>query len=154
MTAHPPLFTATLYDRDFQRWIEETVEQLRRRDFTVVDWENLIEEIESMGKSNRHAIKSLLIQLLLHLLKLVYWDTERAYNANKWKVEIANFRDQIADLLEDSPSLKPYLLEVFEECYAKARKRAVILSDRDVSPDAIATLEQALAEDWFPESMF
>ncbi|MFM6694255.1 MAG: DUF29 domain-containing protein, partial [Microcystis panniformis] len=128
MTAQIPISKISLYDRDFQLWIETTVNQLRQEDFDSVDWTNLIEELASMGKNNRHALKSLLIQLLAHLLNLVYWQTEREYNANKWEAAIINFRVQIADLLEDSPSLKPYLLEIFDSCYGKARQIASKLS--------------------------
>jgi len=91
MTAQIPIPKISLYDRDFQLWIETTVNQLRQEDFASVDWTNLIEELASMGKNNRHALKSLLIQLLAHLLKLVYWQTEREYNANQWEAAIINF---------------------------------------------------------------
>ena len=70
MTAQIPISKISLYDRDFQLWIETTVNQLRQEDFDSVDWTNLIEELASMGKNNRHALKSLLIQLLAHLLNL------------------------------------------------------------------------------------
>ena len=54
----------TSYDTDYYQWINETVENLRNRNFSEVDWENLIEEIESMGKSEKRALLSLLTRLL------------------------------------------------------------------------------------------
>ncbi len=57
-----------LYEEDFVLWTEKTAELLKRKEFNRVDWENLIEEVECMGKSERQAVESLLTQLLIHLL--------------------------------------------------------------------------------------
>ncbi len=43
--------TSTLYDRDYQLWLETTIQQLRSGQFPNVDWENLFEELESMGRN-------------------------------------------------------------------------------------------------------
>ncbi|MCL1468871.1 DUF29 domain-containing protein [Argonema galeatum] len=144
--------TSTLYDRDYQLWLETTIQQLRDGQFPNVDWENLFEELESMGRNNRRAVKSLLTRLWEHLLKLGYWESEREYNANKWKSEITTFRQEIRDELADSPSLKPYLGEIFSVTYLDAKKVIARLIDRplDFFPEAPPTsLEQVLNEDWF-----
>jgi Domain of unknown function DUF29 len=151
MTIPLSIETKALYDRDFQLWIETTVQQLRDKDFDSIDWENLIEEIEDMGKNNQNAIKSLLTQLLAHLFKIAYWDSEKAYNLNKWRSEIRNFRLQIIDILEDSPSLKALYLQTFDSCYGKARKIVSDLIGRPIPPEKIVTPEEALDEDWFPK---
>jgi len=57
---------------DYQQWIKATVNNLRERNFNEVDWDNLIEELESMGKNDKRAMLSLLTRLLEHLLKLSY----------------------------------------------------------------------------------
>jgi Domain of unknown function DUF29 len=107
-----------------------------------------------MGRSQKRAIESLLIKLLQHLLKLKFWDEERERNQGHWKGEIRTFRREIKKALKDSPSLKPYILEIFDECYQDARKEA---SDRtqlpiDTFPVAIlGSLEQILDENWFPD---
>jgi hypothetical protein len=62
----------SLYETDFLRWIETTVTQLQQREFAKVDWENLIEEMESMGRSERRRILSNTVILFLHLLKWQY----------------------------------------------------------------------------------
>lgn len=59
----------TLHETDYLRWIEMTVKKLRSQDYAEVDWENLIEEIEDMGRSERRSLESNLIVVLLHLLK-------------------------------------------------------------------------------------
>ena len=89
--------TSTLYDQDYQLWLETTIQQLHSGEFTHVDWENLLDELESMGKKNKRAVKSLLTRLWEHLLKLCYWESEREYNTNKWQAEITTFRQQIRD---------------------------------------------------------
>lgn len=144
----------TLYDQDYHLWLETTIKQLRSRQLESVDWENLIDELEGMNRSDKRAIFSLLTRLLEHLLKLIYWEKERDYNANKWRLEIYNFRVQIKRLLKDSPSLKPYLVEIFDECYLDARVAVSILMECNINilPEvAIITLEQALNENWFPD---
>ena len=62
----------SLYETDFLLWTEETIAKLKARDFDHVDLENLIEEIESLGKSDKKEIKSRLTTLLAHLLKRIY----------------------------------------------------------------------------------
>jgi Domain of unknown function DUF29 len=151
MTTQLSIETKALYDQDFQIWIETTVRQLRDKDFDSVDWENVIEEIEDMGKNNKSALKSLSIQLLAHLFKITYWDYEREYNLNKWRSEIRNFRLQILDILEDSPSLKALYLQTFDSCYGKARKIVSDLIGRPIPAEKIVTPEEALDEDWFPK---
>jgi hypothetical protein len=151
MTAQTPRSTRTLYEQDYHLWLETTIEQLRSGKFSALDLENLIEELESMGRSDRRAIKSLLTRLLEHCLKLAHWESERADNANKWKSEITTFRVQIKDLLKDSPSLKPYLVEVFDECLENARNSTSQLMGHEISSTKIVTLQQALETNWFPE---
>ncbi|WP_414550291.1 DUF29 domain-containing protein [Anabaena sp. CCY 0017] len=147
--------TQTLFDQDYYLWLRTTINQLRTGQFSAVDLDNLLEELEDMGRREKRTIKSLLIKLLEHLLKLKCWDTERERNQGHWKGEIRTFRRQIQDELKDSPSLKPYILEIFDQSYQEARKEA---SDRtqlilDIFPlIPIGSLEQILDENWFPES--
>jgi hypothetical protein len=144
----------TLYDTDYQLWLETTLEQLRRGDFQAVDWQNLLEELADLGKNDRRALKSLLTRLLEHLLKLAYWQSAREYNQRGWKKEIRNFRLQIADILEDSPSLKSYLREILPKCYLDARQLLIDETGLDASvfpPEVLASLEEILDENWLPD---
>ena len=143
-----------LYEQDYYLWIEETRSLLENHQFSDLDLDNLIEEISDMGKSQRQSLKSYLTRLLEHLLKLVYWQSELEYNQRGWKNEMRNFRLGIQQIIEDSPSLKSYLSEIFLPCYQNARKLFLDLSgmaENLVSLDPICTIEQALNEDWFPE---
>ncbi|MCC3437092.1 MAG: DUF29 domain-containing protein [Microcoleus sp. PH2017_40_RAT_O_B] len=110
-----------LYDTDYLRWIETTVEKLRARDYSNIDWENLIEEIEDMGRSERRSLESNLVVIILHLLK---WQFQPDRRSGSWKASIAEHRRRIRKAVKDSPSLRPYLEEVLAECYADAVEQA------------------------------
>jgi len=107
----------SLYEADYLKWIETTAQKLRVRDYSNIDWENLIEEIDDMGRSERKSLKSNLIVVLTHLLK---WQFQPEFRSGSWKGSIVEHRRRIRDALKDSPSLKPYLQEVFAECYLDA----------------------------------
>ena len=143
-----------LYEKDYYLWIEKTISLLENHRFSDLDLENLIDEISSMEKSEKRSLESYLTRLLEHLLKLAYWQSELEYNQRGWKNEIRNFRLGIQQIIEDSPSLKSYLSEIFLPCYQNARKLFLDLSgmaENLVSLAPICTIEQALNEDWFPE---
>ncbi len=141
--------STTLYNNDYNQWVDKTVEQLRERRFDDVDWDNLIEEIEDMGKSQKRALESLLTRLLEHLLKLSYWESEKEISGNHWAAEIVNFRYQIHTLLRDSPSLKPAMESIYSEVFPVAVKSVSKLFS--LPSDANVSLEQALDDDWFPQ---
>ncbi len=142
-----------LYDTDYNLWVLETIEKLEKRDLDSLDWENLIEEVLGLSRSDKRKLENLLMRLIEHLLKLGYWEIEKDRNKNHWKGEIRNFRVQIKRLLQDSPSLKPYISGIFDECYQNSRN---IASDKSQLPlnsfpeDPIAPLEQILDENWLP----
>lgn len=122
-SAMPPLKIdlQMLYETDYMQWIETTVEKLRSQDYANVDWENLIEEIEAMGRSDRKSLKSNTIVILLHLLK---WQFQPEKRSGSWESSIIEHRRRVKDDLIDSPSLKPYLENIFAECYTQAAKQA------------------------------
>ncbi|REJ55198.1 MAG: DUF29 domain-containing protein [Microcystis wesenbergii TW10] len=107
-----------LYDQDFALWIEETVKQLKSGDLSRVDLENLIEEVESLGKSQRKAVDNFLTRLLEHLLKRCYVVLPDCYRG--WEIEIRNFRKDLKKEFKYSPSLKRFMIEILEECYREA----------------------------------
>ena len=142
-----------LYDTDYNLWVMETVDQLKNKNFDAIDLENLIEEVSDLSRRDKKKLKSLLRNLLEHLLKLKYWEFEITQNQGHWKREIRNFRKQIKDELENSPSLKGYLLEIFDKCYQDAREMVSDKSQLPINafPEAlIGTMEQVLDENWLP----
>jgi Domain of unknown function DUF29 len=120
MTAQTPPSISALYEGDFVLWTEKTAELLKRKEYDSVDWENLIEEVECMGRSERQAVESLLTQLLIHLLKLSYWAAERERNARHWLGKIATFRVQLKKKMKTA-TLKNHAINSFGEAYSDAR---------------------------------
>ena len=110
-----------LYDQDYCLWLENTVEQLKQKNLNHIDWENLIEEIESLGKSQKNALQSNLRILLMHLLK---WQYQRDLRSNSWSYTITEHNIRINKAFKESPSLKRYFIEIFDDCYQDARKLA------------------------------
>ena len=108
------LTRAAGYDDDFFLWTQEQAQALRalgRERFNApVDWENVAEEIESLGKRDRRACESQIGNIILHLLKLRHlpWDESR----NGWEKEIRGFRKSLRRILRDSPSLQPSVEEI------------------------------------------
>lgn len=107
----------TLYETDFNLWIEQTVNQLKSGDIKGLDLDNLIEEIESMGRNNKREVRSRLIVLMAHLLK---WQHQPEKQSNSWIYTIKEQRLQLKLILQDSPSLKPFLQQVLDDCYQDA----------------------------------
>ena len=98
----------SLYERDFFLWTQEQAEALRsaaREGSNLpLDWENLAEEIESLGRSFKHAVQSRIAQIIIHLWKLAC--SPATEPRPKWRREIENQRREIEIILEDSPSLR------------------------------------------------
>jgi hypothetical protein len=143
----------SLYEQDFYKWIQTTIQQIRNQELNSVDWTNLLEELEDLGNEQKHKLESRLLVLLEHLLKLAYWEQEREYNQRSWKGTIIEQRKQLNKLLNKNPSLKPYFLEIFEECYQDARDITIVKTG--LEPDTlplipILTPEQVLDETWLP----
>ncbi|WP_373529112.1 DUF29 domain-containing protein [Nostoc sp.] len=139
------------YDTDFNLWVDKTVSLLREERFDQLDLLDLIEEVEDLGKSQRRALTSDLTNVLMHLLKYKYQPQKRS---TSWLSSIAEHRDRIELILEDSPSLKNYIDEVWEKSYGKARIRAAIETELPIKTfplESPFTPDQALDIDWLPE---
>lgn len=112
-----------LYDRDFLLWTEQQSEFLKKGYWEKLDIENLVEELETLGRSEQKELGSYLQVLLMHLLKCQYQPEKRT---KSWDNTIANCRDKIQDCLEDTPSLKRFLedSEWVQKYYRRARRDA------------------------------
>lgn len=142
---------AVLYDEDFFAWTEEQARILRGREFSDLDIENLAEEIEDMGKSIRRELRNRLAVLTMHLLK---WQYQPAHRSRSWSGTINEQRKQVADLLAESPSLKPVLARDLVRIYKSAVNQAVGetgFRETTFPADCPFTPDQILAEDFLPE---
>jgi hypothetical protein len=108
--------TTTLYEQDFYAWTLQQAEHLRSGRWELIDVENLVDEIESLGKQQRQELRNRLGILLGHLLKWYYQPEARS---RSWWATIREQRDEIAILLKENPSLKPYLSEAITLAYRK-----------------------------------
>ncbi|MGA7934271.1 MAG: DUF29 domain-containing protein [Kovacikia sp.] len=106
--------TKTLYDQDFYAWTQRQIELLQARQWNQVDIENLIEELDSLGKQQRQELRNRLGVLLGHLLK---WRYQPEGRSRSWTGTIREQRRRIKEHLADNPSLKLYLSEAIERGY-------------------------------------
>jgi hypothetical protein len=141
-----------LYEKDNYLWLEETVKLLKEKKFNELDLENLIEELEDLGISQKRELKNRLRVLIMHLLKYKYQSQKIS---RSWLNTIIEQRRQIEELLEFNHSLKIYVAEILDECYQKARKDAsqeTGLSLNKYPVNNPFSLEEILDLDYLPES--
>jgi hypothetical protein len=136
-----------LYNRDFYSWVEETKQAILNRDFENMDWDNLFEEIDDMGKSEKRSLESYLERLIAHVLKLQYWEAEKERNYKHWKVEIINFRRRIKRLIKQNPSFNALLAEIYPEVFQDVVDAWSI--EFDIPENSFIELEQIMQEDFF-----
>jgi len=115
------LKTTITYETDYYGWVQEQVELLESGQLDRLDVANLIEEIKSLGASERRALISYLVRLYQHLLKWIYQPSRRSPS---WVATINISRRKIQALLTENPSLKPWLPEAIQVAYADARDEA------------------------------
>lgn len=144
----------TLYERDFYAWLMEQAEKLRARSHNDLDWDNLAEEIESVGRSERKEVRSRLTLLIHHLLK---WQFQPGKRSESWRITISEQRGWFPINAEYSPSLKSYPAEIFDKAYADGRRRAIEetgLSPKMFPTEPPFTAQQALDGAFWPGEPF
>jgi hypothetical protein len=108
----------SLYESDFFTWTQEQARLLRERRFNDLDLDNLIDEVESVGGSEKREIRNRLVVLIAHLLK---WKFQPGGRGSSWSGTIVEQRQQILDVLSTSPSLKGYQRNQVARMYLAAR---------------------------------
>ena len=139
----------TLYELDFYSWTLQQAGLLRAGRLDEIDVENIFEEVESLGKSHRTALRSAYRLIALHLLKLAYQPDKAS---RSWRVTIIRERDNIIDILHESPGLKPQRKDIFATAYTGARKEAA--ADAGLSPSLFPKLPPFTVEDAEDETYF
>jgi len=143
-----------LYDADYYAWVQDQVRALREHRTEEVDWENVAEEIDDLGKSVRWSVESHLETLVEHLLKLAYTQgTMSARNDRLWQGTVKLARAKVKRRLAQNPSLGSKMDELFATAYKDGRTR--MLSRIKLSEDTIPAttpwpLEQALDDSFIP----
>jgi hypothetical protein len=146
------------YDDDFYAWTQYQAEVLRSMPVTDnrFDRENVAEEIETVGRNERDAVRSQVRRILDHLLKLAYSPADNPRYG--WRGSIIDARAELDDKL--SPTLRHDILGTLGKLYATARRRVATDLQEHGEQDAAAslpaecpyTLDQILADDWYPDA--
>ena len=144
--------SAAGYDQDFYAWSVEQAARLRRSRPSDVDWENVAEEVETLGKSDRRKVASDLKNILEHLIKWRYQPQKRTTG---WRSSIREHRDRIQRIIADSPSLRRLPYEILAEEYRKARGAA--LDDTKLPKERVPetcpfAIEDVLDPTYWPEA--
>lgn len=145
------MLSATKYNDDFYGWTRDQVELLKAGDFRGLDVVHLIEEIDSMGKSETRQLHNRLEVLLMHLLK---WQFQPSYQGNSWRNTIEEQRVRIRKHVAKNPSLKGVLDETFLDAYEDARysaRRETGLQLEVFPEQCIWGFEQVMDEEFWPE---
>jgi hypothetical protein len=136
------------YDDDILVWSEQQGALLRRRaagelfNDAAFDWPNIAEEIESVGRSQLSAVRSYIVQALVHELKVRAWPTSLAVPG--WQAEIVRFRDEAAEAF--APSMRQRI--DLDALYDRARRQLPTSIDGQpplsVPADCPLTLDEIL----------
>jgi len=148
------------YEQDFQHWIERHIALLKKGNLTSIDVAHLIEELETMVKSNVRELESRFIVLIAHLLK---WQFQlaslsaqwRDFEGKSWRKTIIEQRLQLADLLDEMKSLRAKLPSVITKTYPKAVMFAVDetgLPEKTFPQQCPYSIEQLLDKTFYPTS--
>ena len=138
------------YEQDFYAWTQKQAQLLRLGDLQGLDLQNLAEEIESLGKQQKQELRNRFGVLIGHLLK---WEYQPQLRGKSWRITIDLQRDEICELVNENPSLKPYL----EEAIAKSYKQAIALvvketplDKHDLPSQCPYSFDQVLDQDFYP----
>ncbi|WP_257275085.1 MULTISPECIES: DUF29 domain-containing protein [unclassified Endozoicomonas] len=148
-----------LYETDFYSWSYQQAELIRQGRFSELDIDNLLEEVEDMGKARYRTLKSSLEQLFLHALK---WQMQsKKYDLHgmdqwyrSWAISIGKQPIAIQQELEENPGLNNKLDEIFLKAYKHARKLAandMQCKTNDFPPECPWSYEQIMEEGWLPD---
>ncbi|MBV8729646.1 MAG: DUF29 domain-containing protein [Acidobacteriia bacterium] len=114
--------TKTLYETDFVEWADHTAELLRQRKFDEIDLEHLVEEVEGLAGSDRHAVSAQLLRLMKHLVKQ---QIQPQRKGRSWIASINNARGEIQLRIDASPSLRVHARGALAKLYPRAVRDAL-----------------------------
>jgi hypothetical protein len=138
------------YDTDFYAWALDQAARIRALAVRGLDVENVAEEIESLGRSDRRELFSRSRVLLLHLLK---WQFQPERRGVSWITTIREQRFQIEIVLSESPSLRRMLPEIIVKSYRYAVEQAALETNLDMAvflKSCPWMPGQIIDKDWMP----
>jgi hypothetical protein len=138
------------YQADFYAWTQQQAKLLRNKEIEQIDWCNVAEEIEDMGRSEKRQLESRLEILIMHLLK---WQFQPNLRSRSWQLTIKEQRLRLEKLLAENPSLKSSLTDIQEKIYPLA----VISAERETGLSSFPEtcpydLTEIFVPEFFPEN--
>ncbi len=143
------IYLKKLYEEDYNLWLQKTAELLRKNSFNEIDLENLIKELEGLGRNNKRELENRVIVLIMHLLKYKYQPDKVSKTC---RFTVIEQRRQINKLIKGNLSLQSYLENKLSTCYQDAREDVSLETRVDISNfpvDNPFTLEQILESNFF-----
>ena len=145
--------THELYLKDSYAWALAQAEAMRRRDFGAVDWENVIEEIENLARSDARRLRSQYARTIQHLLKLQYRHPGESAPVGGWKTSIQHARTEIHKILGDSQRLKASRHDLLAKAWLHGRNDAINAfveqATQNIKTESVFDREQKrLAREW------
>lgn len=139
------------HEKDVYGWAVHTAQLLREKKMNEIDFDNVIEEIEALGRSEKYELMNRLSLIISHLLK---WQFQPTLRGHSWIYTIREQRKQVRYHLEDNPSLKNKLEETLIKAYNLAIDKAARetnLPANDFPPECPYSLEQIIDEEFYPD---
>ena len=139
------------HEKDVYGWAVHTAQLLREKKMNEVDFDGIVEELEEMGISNKHALISRLTLVISHLLK---WQFQPNMRGHSWTYTIRAQRKKASYVLDDNPSLKSKLDEIIAKAYKVAIDEATDqtgLDEKTFPTDCPYTFEQIMNDEFYPE---
>ncbi|MBF0608096.1 MAG: DUF29 domain-containing protein [Candidatus Magnetobacterium sp. LHC-1] len=149
---HKDMLTARdLYEVDFYQWSFHNANLLRQGRFTEIDVENIVEELESMGRNNKRELANRLTVLIMHLLK---WQYQPKRRSRGWRATINNQRRETKRLLEDNPSLKYNIETVMAKEFIESKRMfedETGINAKELPETCLYTFDQLMDYDFWPK---
>ncbi|MEB3310140.1 MAG: DUF29 domain-containing protein [Snowella sp.] len=135
-----------LYETDYYLWLEKTIEALQSSNLSQIDYQNLIEELTSLGKTDLRTVNSLIKQIIIHRLKIDYLPDREP--RKHWCKEIFNFQDQLSDTLTAFLQAKIDL----DELYRRAKRQVLLDYEIELPESCPYSLSNLLTDDFVKKS--
>jgi hypothetical protein len=138
-------------DQDLYGWAVQTAQLLKDKKMNEVNFDEIVEELESLGRSEKHELINRLSLVMAHLLK---WQFQPNMRGHSWRYTIREQRDQAKIHWEDNPGLKGKLNEIMMKAYKVAVSKATKetgLDEKTFPQDCPYTLDQLMDETFYPE---
>lgn len=139
------------HEEDLYGWAISTAQLLRNKKMSEVDFDNIIEEMEALGRSEKNELISHLTLVISHLLKWKYQPDRRG---NSWVYTIDEQRKQSSFTLRDNPSLKSKLDEILTRSYEVAVLKAAKetgISKKMFPLECPYTFDQIMDDEFYPD---